>query len=40
MSRLDWFFAITTLVALICSFLVYRHDRKAERERKDEHHKD
>lgn len=40
MGKLDWFFAIMTLVALIGSFLVYRHDRKTERKRKDEHRND
>lgn len=40
MSKLDWFFAIMTLVALIGSFLVYRHDRKTESKSKDDHRKD
>jgi len=40
MSRLDCFFAIMTLVALIGSFLVYRQDRKTQSKSKDEHRKD
>lgn len=40
MEKLEWFFAIMTLVALIGSLLVYRHDRKTEGKRKNDHRKD